>query len=298
MIQFCGTNKTKGKIVVGLMDISRFFSTHPLTRDAPIKAWGRFLSWQIKSRLQDEIVVPWIGGQRLAVRGAMTGATGNIYVGLQEFADMMFLLHFLRKGDLFLDIGANVGTYTVLASGVCRARTWAFEPDVEAAAALRRNIEINDLEPLATIHNYALGATNDVVAFTTGLGPMNRRALAGEQNARMTLQKTLDTIIDDQQPLLAKVDVEGYEDEVFRGAARLLATSSISALLIETVTNSLAKTLNGSGFCRLYYDPFTRTLAEQPKGAPAANHLFVKDIKALALRLSTARPVLVLGRFI
>ena len=35
---------------------------------------------------------------------------------------MMLPLHFLQEGDLFLDIGANVGTYTVLASGVCRAR--------------------------------------------------------------------------------------------------------------------------------------------------------------------------------
>jgi hypothetical protein len=48
----------------------------------------------------------------------MTGATQNIYVGLQEFVDIMLTLHFLRKGDLFLDMGANVGSYTILASGV------------------------------------------------------------------------------------------------------------------------------------------------------------------------------------
>ena len=72
---------------------------------------------------------PWIGGQRLSIRRGMRGATGNIYVGLHEFADMMLTLNFLREGDLFLDIGANVGSYTVLASGICRAVTWAFEPD-------------------------------------------------------------------------------------------------------------------------------------------------------------------------
>src|SRR3984893_15374669 len=99
-----------------VIDLARFFASHPLTHTSPIKAWQRWLSWQIKSRLRDEVNAPWIGGQ-----SGMTGATGNVYVGLHEFADMMFLLHFLRERDLFLDIGANVGTYTVLASGVCRA---------------------------------------------------------------------------------------------------------------------------------------------------------------------------------
>ena len=48
----------------------------------------------------------------------MTGATGNIYCGLYEFLDMAFLLHFLRNGDLFGDIGSNIGSYTVLATGL------------------------------------------------------------------------------------------------------------------------------------------------------------------------------------
>jgi hypothetical protein len=117
------------KAISGLAHLKSFFATHPLTCDAPLRAWGRFTLWQLRSRLQDEILFHWIGGQRLAVQRGMTGATGNIYVGLDEFVDMMLPLHFLREGDLFLDIGANVGSYTVLASGVCRAKTLAFEPD-------------------------------------------------------------------------------------------------------------------------------------------------------------------------
>jgi hypothetical protein len=130
---------------------ARFFAAHPLTRDAPLKAWARFIDWQIKSRLKEVVVVPWIGGQRLAAQRGMTGATGNIYAGLHEFAGMMLALHFLRQGDLFLDIGANVGSYSVLASGVCGARSWAFEPAPETVDSLRRNISINGLEELVTV---------------------------------------------------------------------------------------------------------------------------------------------------
>ena len=54
--------------------------------------------------------------------------TGNIYCGLAEFADMAFVLHVLRAGDLFVDIGANAGAYTLLASSVAGAKTTCFEP--------------------------------------------------------------------------------------------------------------------------------------------------------------------------
>jgi ribosomal protein L11 methylase PrmA len=140
-----------------LGNIAHFFSTHPLTQKAPLRAWARFASWQIRSRMQEEVIVPWIGGQRFAVRRGMHGATRNIYVGLSEFADMMLALHFLRRGDLFLDIGANEGSYTILASGVCRATTWAFEPDPNAVRSLKRNLAINDLDELVTVYQLALG---------------------------------------------------------------------------------------------------------------------------------------------
>jgi len=42
--------------------------------------------------------------------------------------DMGFLLHFLRKDDLFLDVGANIGSYTVLAGGAVGAKSISFEP--------------------------------------------------------------------------------------------------------------------------------------------------------------------------
>jgi hypothetical protein len=101
---------------------SLFCNSPPYLRCAP-ESVGAFHVVALRSRLQGETIFHWVGGQRLAIRHGMTGATQNIYVGLHEFADTMLPLHFLREGDLFLGIGANVGTYTVIASGVCRAKT-------------------------------------------------------------------------------------------------------------------------------------------------------------------------------
>ena len=96
-----------------LAHVARFISNHPLTCDHRAEAFLRFAHWQITARLNDEVIIPWIEGTRLAVKRGMTGATGNIYTGLHDFPEMAFLLHFLRPGDLFYDVGANVGSYTV-----------------------------------------------------------------------------------------------------------------------------------------------------------------------------------------
>jgi FkbM family methyltransferase len=287
--------------VRSLRNLQNLIATHPLTRQSQLGAWRRFASWQLASRLHGTMNVEWIGGQRLIVRRGMTGATGNIYVGLHEFADMMVPLHFLREGDLFFDIGANIGTYTVLASGVCRATTWSFEPDPRTAEHLRKNVVANDLEGLVTIHQVALGPDAGHVAFTLGLDTTNRVLLetngAGPATQQVEQQR-LDDVARDAAPVMAKVDVEGYEDHVLRGATEMLSRPHLKVVEIETLTPWISDTLGKAGFQRCYYDPFSRKLTASPNDLPANNSLFVRDREFVAERLASAPPVRVLGRSI
>jgi len=280
-----------------LLSISaRYFATHPLTRDAPLKAWLRFASWQLRSRLGGEILLQWVGGQRLAVRRGMRGATGNIYAGLHEFSDMMVPLHLLREGDLFLDIGANVGTYAVLASGVCRATTWAFEPDSNTAQHLRRNLSVNQLGDLVTVHECALGSTSRVVAFTVGRDTVNKVADVHDMNVRMVRQERLDNFIGAFQPIMMKLDVEGYEESVLRGALALLANPCLKVIEMETVTPAIERMMLGNQFERAYYDPFGRALHRNPISLKSSNSLYVRDWPFVAKRLATAEKIDVLDR--
>ena len=138
----------------------------------------------------------------------MTGATGNIYVGLHEFADMAFLLHFLRPSDIFLDVGANVGSYTVLASAVVGAKSVSIEPDPDTVCALKRNIDANEISEKVTVRAVAVGAEEGELSFTIGLDTMNRAAHAGDAAVRIVKQVRLDTLTADA-PALIKLDVEG-----------------------------------------------------------------------------------------
>jgi FkbM family methyltransferase len=284
------------KTLESIANLQRHFACHPLTCDAPLRAWVRFAKWQMRSRFQDEILFDWVGGQKLVVQHGMTGATGNIYVGLHEFFDMMVPLHFLRLGDLFLDVGANVGTYTVLASGVCGAKTFAFEPDPTTLIHLRRNIEVNGLKELVQVYQCALGAMRGEVDFTVGLDTVNRMATSKDTRTQTVRIEKIDEIASDSQPIMIKIDVEGAEADVLSGAEHVLSNPSLRVIELETLAPESARILARNGFEAACYDPFRRNLTNIPTACKSSNSLFVRDWLFVANRLQTAGQIEVLGR--
>ena len=274
----------------------KFFAAHPITRGAPSKAWGRWLLWQLRSRLQREVVVQWIEGQRLAVRREMTGATGNIYTGLHEFDGMMLPLHFLRSEDLFLDVGANIGSFTVLASGIVGATTWAFEPDPHTALALSRNIELNGLTNRVVVHQTALGDNDGTIAFTRGQDTTNHVATVADRNVQIVKQRRLDSLIGNHQPIMIKVDVEGHEDAFIRGATQTIQNRSLKVLELESYGKQTLEFLNSAGFERVFYDPRTRARLSVPIDGSQSNDIFVRDGDFVTARLRDARTINVFGQ--
>jgi FkbM family methyltransferase len=286
--------------MLALTNIARFFSTHPLTRNAQLKAWARFVSWQIRSSMQEELIVPWVAGQRLVVRRGMTGATGNIYAGLCEFEEMMLALHFLRKGDLFLDIGANIGSYTILASGVCGATTWAFEPDPNTVRSLERNVAVNNLGEQVTVHELALGEADAEVSFTVGKDTGNRVTTTGERNVRMVRQQRLDPLIGGAPYpiIMMKIDVEGYGEEVLRGAEALVPNDCLKIIVIEWPTDATHEALSRHNFTRASYEPFSRKLEQRPSTFSSNNVLYVRDWDFVNSRVMAANHINILGQYI
>jgi FkbM family methyltransferase len=273
----------------------KFIVSHPLNRGSPLSALGRFAAWQVASRLRAESEFEWIEGAKLIVSRGMTGATGNIYCGLHEFVEMGFLLHFLRPNDLFLDVGANIGSYTIVAAKVCKARTIAFEPDPDTARALRRNVAINRLSALADVREWALGGVNGQITFTVGLDTMNRVARPDDKSAQVVPIRRLDDIDDAAAPTLIKLDVEGYEEQVLSGASGVLGSPSLLAVQSELCSPIVQDTLKSFGFRVLFYDPFTRRLGPTPFDYRTSNALFVRGDELVRERLVQA-PLRIIGR--
>ena len=132
-----------------LLQLLRFIVSQPLNSDARLAALSRFFRWQLASRLiKQPISLPFINDTVLLAQSGMTGATLNWYCGLHEPIEMAFALHVLRPGDLFVDVGANVGSYSILAGGAVKADVISVEPIPSTFQWLQRNIRLNDLNQI------------------------------------------------------------------------------------------------------------------------------------------------------
>jgi FkbM family methyltransferase len=160
---------------------------------------------------------------------------------MHDFGDMSFLLHVLREQSLFLDVGANCGAYTVLASAVARAKSVSFEPLPSAFHGLLRNVRLNGVEDLCELHNVGLAGADGMLKFTRDSDTKNHVVLDGQSQRADVVEvpvTTLDAVVGTRIPSLLKIDVEGFETEVLRGAEGVLSRDSLNAIIIE---------LNGAG---------------------------------------------------
>lgn len=259
------------------------------------------MKWQITSRFLREVEFDWIEGAKLIVRGGMTGATGNIYCGLHEFTEMAFLLHLLRPNDLFVDVGANIGSYTVLASAVCGARSLSVEPSPDTMRALRRNIEVNNIGDRVAIVEAALGAASGTAQFTIGNDTENRVISGVKTDTRLVDVRTLDECLQCANPVFIKIDVEGYEFEVIAGASAALRCPALVAIQMETVDGKVRTQLEELGFRQALYDPFDRRLNftfDHSLERGVQNSLFVRNVDYCQERLRTARSREIVGHWI
>lgn len=276
----------------------KYVWAHPLTVGYRLQAMKRTIGWQIYARIAAQPkTVPFTSRTKLRLERGMTGATGNFYCGLHEFEEMAFLLHFLRREDTFFDIGANVGSYTVLAAGHVGARTLSFEPIPQTYQMLLKNLQTNQIEHLVTPFNCGLAATPGEMAFTSGLDTMNHVACPDDDFARRidVPLVPLDEIANGISPSCIKIDVEGYEHPVLKGGSKTLESESLKVIILE---------LNGSGarygfdeeeikarlsdldFVPISYEPMNRAIEAGCDHRP--NAIYVRDLEFVNQRLQNA----------
>ena len=148
-------------------------------------------------------------------------------------------LDLLRPGSVAVDVGANIGVWSLLAAErQPDARIHAFEPVPEVAARCRRHVALNELDTIV-LNVSALAAEDGVAPFyairtvNTGASSLIRRRPADEITVPVV---TLDTYVErarlDRVDVL-KVDVEGAERLVFIGGRRTLSGADAPAIFFE-----------------------------------------------------------------
>ncbi len=213
--------------------------------------------------------------------------------GLTERDDAVFVIDLLRAGDLFVDVGANIGFYTVVAARR-GARVEAYEPTPEAAAICEHVVELNKVGSLATIHQVACGASSGTTRFTTGLDISNH-VVAGDAPGIDVPMSTLDEQLAglDAELCMLKIDAEGHDLDVLRGGVAAIERLR-PAILVEIWTGGggpLA-VLEPLGYRPYIYDRASRELSEISAGHhQGGNLLLVADanLETVRDRLRSAR---------
>ena len=271
---------------------------HPLNAGGRLASLGRVARWQIAARLVPvPMALPFVQGTALLTSRGMTGATGNWYCGLHEVAEMGFVLHMLRPGDHFLDVGANVGSYTVLAGGAVGARVTAVEPVPATFGALLRNVALNGLGERVRCCQAGLSEQRGTLRFSIDLDTMNHVLADGEVCPSVEVPVfPMDDLVASDAPSLIKMDVEGHELAVLRGARATMAGPGVLAVVMEISDGSarrygaraaeLFMSMREFGYSPFRYDPFKRRLMDWAGGT--ANAIFVRDRAAVEARLDSA----------
>ena len=299
-------------------DILGFILNHPLNRQHKLRALGRFLRWQVGSRLAPgPVIIPFVNQTRLVARPGLMGATGIYYTGLYEYEEMAFVLHALRPSDRFVDIGAHIGAFSLLAAGAVGADCLAVEPVPASFAQMLENVNLNGLSAKVHCLNLGIAAQAGRLPFTTGKGAANGVALppssgiatpAAGKTVEVDVQP-LDALTTSFVPFILKVDVEGYESEVIAGAEQTLADDRLSAILIELRghgsrygfdEDAIHARLLGLGFQPFSYDPLAKSAIPGAESMPrtltpldginraAGTTIYIRNIDLIRQRIATA----------
>ncbi len=195
--------------------------------------------------------------------------------------------------DIFWDVGANVGVFSVYAAAVRGSRVVAFEPSASNYYMLTRNLQLNDLGQRVTAYCVALSGAS-------GLGVLNLdsaepgaalsqfgqpgEASRYSANARPLTHGAVSFTIDDfvsrfgvAIPARLKIDVDGLEGPILQGATATLRNPRLRSAIVElTLTNAVER----DGALTLMHEcGWTLVSVGNPQGVAgeaAANHVFAR----------------------
>lgn len=154
--------------------------------------------------------------------------------------------------DIFLDIGANRGIYTIIAPTLFGyKKVHAFEPNLDVVEILNKNIELNSLQNKVHVHHLALGEKAGLADFDCdpmhkGGGRIVSDSDSSKNQVRVLPLDELEPAIDSTRISFVKIDTEGFEFSVLSGMKQTLAAMPLgSTIMIESTDLNMVSEVLG-----------------------------------------------------
>ena len=221
--------------------VSGFLIDHPFPGSNRLR---RLVARRLLPRPTGPVIVPTEEGCALYTDPSVDRGLDRelYYQGVYEAGTLHVMRHLLRPGDVFIDVGANVGLMSVVAARMVgpTGRVYAFEPVRSTARLLERNVALNRASNVEIVP-MALGARRERRVITEHLETHRGAASFATGGAGTASEEvpvdTLDAFVRERglagRVRLVKIDVEGWEEQVLQGGMGLLSGASAPALIVE-----------------------------------------------------------------
>lgn len=208
-----------------------------------IKGFRKIAFWTPKiliPRPTNEGILQLPSGLKLWIDPVIdNGVERSLYfTGSYEAGTLNFIEENLSKGGTFLDVGANIGLMSLVASKVVgdSGHIISFEPHPVTADILRSNIQLNNIKNIEVVEK-GIGNTNKITRIHDRWD-VNRGGAtileSHDNDAGYPIELVrLDDVLTNRKIDLIKIDVEGFELEVLKGAKKLLSAKNPPTLIVE-----------------------------------------------------------------
>ncbi len=167
------------------------------------------------------------------------GTVDNIilFEGVFDRDHLTLIKQKLKEGETFLDIGANIGQYSLFSSKVVgeNGRVFAFEPVKDIYDQFNESIKKNNIKNIF-LYNKACGEKQDILYINKFQGHAGGSSFISSENSKNVKKEeveiiVLDDFLGDKKIDFIKIDVEGYEYEVLCGLKRIISKYKPKILL-------------------------------------------------------------------
>ena len=283
-------------MVLNIIKLLKIIVDHPLNSNKKFKSLLRFFSFNLKKVFKKKIIFSWVEESKLIFDNSEIDTLSqrqikfNYYLGMAEYKDMAFLIHCLKKNDIFIDCGANLGLYTILASKVIGSDTIAFEPHPETVKKFISQLNINNITDKVKIVSKAIGDKISKVNFSNNKDALRRKIIQekdyDEDNLMQVEMTTLDYELPNiKQDFIIKMDLEGFEFKALKGALSILQNKNLKAIIIEinkAEINSINQLLSKFNFFPIEYCPDKRQVKIIKKNfEQKLNLIFIRDFEKI-----------------
>jgi FkbM family methyltransferase len=287
------------------LSVVRTMYAHPYNRRRPVFALYRLARWQLHKRWsKDGKAYRYWGTRDIVCYPDSRESMWLIYNYYMDWDEFHFIQRYVKHDSIVLDVGANIGIYTLWLSQFVseRGRVIAFEPDPQNHQRCAENIRRNGLDAVR-LEQVALSDRSGTLQFSVGEDTENHLLPQNSHGAACTYVEatTLDEYCERNGIAsidFMKIDVEGAELMVLQGDARLLGDSRIGVIQLE-LNDALKKyglrradvvqLLESYGYLLYSYHCGQNELRRIEHGGNAPQNVYaMRDIDVVRSRLGTA----------